>query len=111
MFKRLLGGLQRQDGDWSAFPVRQLFVLGMSILECRPISRSECVLYRMWQRLFAAIFFFLVFPFYFFQLMILLDPELITDSLTSMLPNLRANCVYVHFSLCLSHGRIIPRDR
>ncbi|OGM46759.1 MFS multidrug transporter [Aspergillus bombycis] len=41
MFKRLSGGLQRQDGggggDWSAFPVRQLFVLACCRI-CEPIA-------------------------------------------------------------------------
>ncbi|BAE56117.1 unnamed protein product [Aspergillus oryzae RIB40] len=41
MFKRLSGGLQRQHGggggDWSAFPVRQLFVLACCRI-CEPIA-------------------------------------------------------------------------
>lgn len=113
MFKRLSGGLQRQHGggggDWSAFPVRQLFVLGMSILDFRPSFESGCELYLVRQCLLAA--FFLSSGFLLLSIHDVFDPGCITDSLTSMLPNLRANCVYVHFSLCLSHGRIIPRDR
>ncbi|KAE8377814.1 major facilitator superfamily domain-containing protein [Aspergillus bertholletiae] len=41
MFKRLMGGLQRRDSsgsdDWSAFPVRQLFVLACCRI-CEPIA-------------------------------------------------------------------------
>lgn len=125
-------------GDWTAFPIRQLFVLGMFPNSLRPIlkffSIVSCVRVGFVCYRSLRVFAFPPYPFFLPPVEIPGTPFLArfpylafdrssttlhtyrwigmeTDSLTSIMPYLRANCVHVHFPLCLSNGRIVPRDR